>query len=203
MTDISQLEREVGEARQRVAADVALLFDGETWSQSTDVLKAKALHYKDQAVDAVRGEAQSRGSELYELMRDKVANNPIAAGAIVAGLAWRLFRHPPIATALVAGGIYGLTRTDRDDDSWSAPRLVEAAQHRLEDAVDTVKSKARDVTEDAFDAASEMKDTVERKVRNGTGDLYPAEMAPSADSLLLAGAALALGAAVAISQKHA
>jgi hypothetical protein len=44
-------------------------------------------------------------------LTERAAANPAAALAIGAGLAWRLFHRPPIATLLVGMGLVGLLRT--------------------------------------------------------------------------------------------
>jgi len=47
---------------------------------------------------------------MVEDMKAKASENPAATLAISAGLAWRLLRHPPIATALIGAGLFSLLR---------------------------------------------------------------------------------------------
>ncbi len=99
MTDnISKLEFEVAEARAKLARDLAFLRSPQTYRKFTAGLKSEA-----QSV------VQRMGADL----RARAAANPSAALAIGAGLAWRLLKHPPIATALVGAGVltaaFGMT----------------------------------------------------------------------------------------------
>jgi hypothetical protein len=57
--------------------------------------------------DATRDTAQ----RIFNDLKDKAIANPAAALAIGSGLAWRIFRHPPIASVLVGLGLVSLLRT--------------------------------------------------------------------------------------------
>jgi hypothetical protein len=90
---LHELERDVEAARARLARDLSTLRSPETFSDFTDSLKHQALEAKDGFV-----------SNLLEDLKAKAAANPTAALAIGAGIAWRLIKRPPIATALSARG---------------------------------------------------------------------------------------------------
>src|SRR5205807_2610581 len=60
---------------------------------------------------ALKQEAKSGLQSVIEDVKGRAAANPAAALAIGAGLAWRLVRHPPIATALIGAGLVSLFRT--------------------------------------------------------------------------------------------
>lgn len=122
----------------------------------------------------------------------------------MAGLAWRLFRHPPIATALVAGGLYALGKTDRYDVSWSAPKLMETVQDKVSGAAQSVSETAHDLADQAYQKMTDAKDAVAETISPG-GQMPQAyrDAAPQPlDAYLLATAALALGAAVAMAQTN-
>src|SRR6185437_14414318 len=67
--------------------------------------------------------------------------NPSAALAIGAGLAWRLVKHPPLATALIGAGVLSLWRTTpariNDDD------YLGTAQQRLGEQVAMLRRQLR------------------------------------------------------------
>jgi hypothetical protein len=126
---IPTLEYEVEEARAKLASDLRVL-------QSPQVLRDFSTH--------LRSEAQSVVQRLFDDLKGRAAANPTAALAIGAGIGWRLFKHPPIATALIGVGILGLWRTAPmrvADDEYLA-----TAQRRfgeqLSEAADTVADYA-------------------------------------------------------------
>jgi hypothetical protein len=88
-------------------------------------------------------------------MKAKAAENPAATLAIGAGLAWRMLKHPPIATALIGAGLFSLLRTP-------SPRLsgkenggyVSHAKKRLKQQATRFADEAADR---ASDIASELK----------------------------------------------
>lgn len=68
---------------------------------------------KNALFDQVKAKTLSAWQGLVEEMKAKAAENPAATLAISAGLAWRLLRHPPIATALIGTGLFSLLRAHR------------------------------------------------------------------------------------------
>jgi hypothetical protein len=108
---LNQLEREVEVARAKLAADLAVLRSPDTFSEFTDGLKSETVGVKDALVEKAKSSIRSTIGEFVEDLKGKAAANPMAALAIGAGIAWRLFRHPPVATALVGAGLVSLLRT--------------------------------------------------------------------------------------------
>ena len=92
----------------------------------------------------LKSDAKSAVQRAIDDVKARAAANPSAALAIGAGLAWRLVKHPPIATALIGAGVLSLWRTTpariNDDD------YLKTAQRRLgeqvSDAAETVKDYA-------------------------------------------------------------
>jgi hypothetical protein len=157
--NISKLEFEVAEARAKLARDLAFLRSPQTYRKFTAGLKS---------------EAQSVVKRVGADLKARAAANPSAALAIGAGLAWRLLKHPPIATALVGAGVLSLWRTtpiavDEED-------YLTAAQQRfgeqIGEAVETVKEYAAETAvaarEQAGIYAKSAGDTIERLAASAT-----------------------------------
>jgi hypothetical protein len=143
---LSQLENDVESARARLAEDLSTLRSPNTWSEFSDGLKHEALQAKDALVEKVRSSVRSRATEFVEDLKTKAAANPGAALVIGAGLAWRFFQRPPIATALVGAGLYSLLRT---------PQPHVRPEDRLAYAQERLKQQATDAAAKAGDFASE------------------------------------------------
>jgi hypothetical protein len=129
--NLQALESEVEEARAKLAEDLALLRSPQTYRQSGANLKSAA---------------QAVSHRILDDLKARTAANPSAALAIGAGIGWRLFKHPPIATALIGVGLLSLWRTKAmpiPDQNYLA-----TAQRRLgeqvSEAADTVKDYAVD-----------------------------------------------------------
>jgi hypothetical protein len=123
------LESEVEEARAKLAQDLAVLRSPQTYREFSADLKSEAQSFFQRVLDDVKARA---------------AANPSAALAIGAGIAWRLLKDPPIATALIGAGLIGLWRTrampvaDEDYLATAQERFGE----QVREAVDTVKDYA-------------------------------------------------------------
>jgi hypothetical protein len=129
--NLHALESEVEEARARLAEDLALLRSPQTYRQSGADLTS---------------EAQAFSQRILEGLKARAAANPSAALAIGAGIGWRLFKHPPIATALIGVGLLSLWRTKAIP--LTHQDYLATAQRRLgeqvSEAADTVKDYAVD-----------------------------------------------------------
>jgi hypothetical protein len=80
-------------------------------------------------------------------LKARAAANPAAVAALAAGVAWRLFHRPPVATLLVGLGLFGLLRTSPsqadyakaeeffDPEEWSAraSNVADAAKQKVQD----------------------------------------------------------------------
>ena len=108
---LHELERDVEAARARLASDLATLRSPSTFSEFTEGLKAEALDTKDALVEKAKSSVQSSVQGVIDELKAKALANPAAVLAIGAGLAWRLIKHPPVATVLVGAGLYSLLRT--------------------------------------------------------------------------------------------
>jgi hypothetical protein len=129
--NLHRLESDVEAARAKLARNLALLRSPQPYRQSGAALKS---------------EAHALSQRILDDLKARAAANPSAALAIGAGIGWRLFKHPPIATALVGVGLLSLWRTKPmplADQGYLA-----TAQRRLgeqvSEAADTVKDYAVD-----------------------------------------------------------
>jgi hypothetical protein len=129
--NLHRLESDVEAARAKLARNLALLRSPQPYRQSGAALKS---------------EAHALSQRILDDLKARAAANPSAALAIGAGIGWRLFKHPPIATALIGVGLLSLWRTKPmplTDQGYLAP-----AQRRLgeqvSEAADTMKDYAVD-----------------------------------------------------------
>ena len=102
--EIGRLERDVETARAKLSNDLARLRSPAAFDEFTESTR-------DVIVDHVKASATSVWQTVVDNLKDKAAENPAATMAIGAGLVWRVFRHPPIATALIGAGLFSLLRT--------------------------------------------------------------------------------------------
>ena len=89
-------EHEVERSRAKLTQDLAILCSPKTLAAFTDDLKQEAFETRD---------------AFWEKIKARAASNPAAVIAIGAGLAWRLLRSPPIASALIGVGLFSLWKT--------------------------------------------------------------------------------------------
>jgi hypothetical protein len=163
--ELTALERDVEQARSRLAKDLARLRSPATFSAFKDEL----MERKDEIVDQARESARGTAQRVLDDLKDKAVANPAAALAIGAGLAWRLVRHPPIASLLVGVGVVSLLRTttspsrskqpymglyDEDAGAGSNDRGIAA---RASELAGSLKERVQDWSSDAGETA---RDTV-------------------------------------------
>lgn len=148
---IDELERDVEQARARVAADIAMLRSPETFEAAKAGIFDAAYGYRDQ----MRDKATGYGNGMLDTWKAKAAANPLAVAAIGAGIAWRLYKHPPITTVLVGLGLASLMRTDPDDDFMHPRRLMETASEKALELKDRAAAQVAELRESAVGAMEE------------------------------------------------
>jgi uncharacterized protein YjbJ (UPF0337 family) len=118
-------------------------------------------------VDHAKSTTRSALQGMVDDVKERAAANPAATLAIGAGIAWQLFRHPPIATALIGAGLFSLLRTPpvRMGGNGTADYLSHAKERLKEQAADLageVKDQAAviagDVKDDALAMAEALKE---------------------------------------------
>jgi hypothetical protein len=228
-SDLSALEREIQEKRQRLAFDLDRL---RTMSRVKAELWEQAAETKDHLLSSAKDTVSAGMQEAWREVKARATANPAAALALGAGVAWRLIKSPPIASALVGVGLISLWRTDPRylapgaDLTTRSGELFEAAKQRAEDAAAqigerTVRSSASQMlqcaakkldgavqaSQDAIDAARQRGAEIipaaaekARAVATRVAALSPSEK--ERDQLLLEAAALALAAAVGIASQR-
>ena len=107
MSDVDTLERDVEAARARLVNRVAQL-KAPPISGVKDELVAEATEYKDEVIDSAKQKVTDAIDGFVSDIKRRAADNPVAVAAIGAGIAWRLWQKPPIATLLVGAGVAAL-----------------------------------------------------------------------------------------------
>jgi hypothetical protein len=107
MSEVNALERDVEAARARLVNRVAQL-KAPPISGVKDELVADATEYKDEVIDSAKQKVTDAVDGFVSDIKRRAADNPVAVAAIGAGLAWRLWQKPPIATLLVGAGVAAL-----------------------------------------------------------------------------------------------
>jgi hypothetical protein len=132
-SSLPEHEREVEQSRVKLTQDLTLLCSSETMAAFTDGLKKEAFDTRD---------------VLWEKLKSRAASNPAAVMAIAAGLGWRLFQKPPIATALIGVGLFSLWKTQSKtayDATGRQLGYVEQSKEILKEQAGEAFSKAADL----------------------------------------------------------
>jgi hypothetical protein len=107
---LDRLEGDVRDARRRLKSDLEVLRAPETFSSFKEEVLDEARQSRDDIVANVKEAATGRAERLIADIKERAAANPVAVGAIAAGVAWRILRKPPITTMLVGYGLISLWR---------------------------------------------------------------------------------------------
>lgn len=220
---LQQLEREVEAARAKLDRDLSTLRSPVVASEFSTSLKHEAVDIKDALLERVKSGVKSSLDGFIEDLKGRAAANPAAALAIGAGIAWRLVRHPPIATVLIGTGLFSLFKAaptlpnGREDGNYLArvrdnlfEQVTDAAHVAMEsgvEAAEIVSQKATDavvgigesVQRVSAEATSTASDTAEN-VRKIAAEYveHAISDAEARDQLLLGAAGLAVITAVGI-----
>jgi hypothetical protein len=149
-SDLRSLERDVEQARDRFAHDLARLRSPETISEFKDNLWAEARETKDELVEKTKEAALDGMQRIIADLKERAAANPAAVLAIGAGLAWRLIQRPPIASLLVGIGLVSLFRPETGGE------VVAGASKLLHSAKDTAQEWSEDLRQASSDGMSEI-----------------------------------------------
>jgi len=146
--DLNALERDVELTRAKFANDLARLRSPHTLAQFKEDLWAHARDTKNGVVEDLNARAVA---------------NPAAVAALAAGVAWRLFHRPPIATVLVGLGLVGLLRTSPSQADYAKAEDFfdpEEWRSRASAFADAAKQKVQDLSAQASEAARDAKSQV-------------------------------------------
>ena len=150
---LDRLEGDVREARRRLKSDLEVLRAPETFSSFKEDVIGEARQSRDDIVANVQEAAANRAERLVADIKARAAANPVAVGAIAAGVAWRVLRKPPITTMLVGYGLISLWRTKPGQPAPGAETVYRAADMAIEakEQVEQWGSEAGDVISRATD----------------------------------------------------
>lgn len=182
---LSDLERDVELARARLKGNLATLRAPETYSDFAHTVKQTAVDARDSIVEDVRGRTVSAFEEATEAVKAKAAANPAAALVIGAGLAWHFLRRPPIAAALIGGGLISLMRTKANGSANGADHLTVAkanlrrqagelagtAGEAGQQAAAYARAKASELSGQAREAASHAREQALGYARSAAADV--------------------------------
>jgi hypothetical protein len=160
---LSELEHDVEIARTKLARDLSTLRSPDTYARFSSALQQEAMTAKDALIDKAKVSVQSTVESFIEDVKAKAAANPAAALAIGAGIAWRLFQRPPIATALVGAGLFSLFRTQA---TYTNRRTT---NDYLVEATGRLREQATDFAVELKDQAGRAVDAVTEQVTDITG----------------------------------
>jgi hypothetical protein len=112
----------------------------------------EARQSRDDIVANVKEAATDRAERLFADIKKRAAANPVAVGAIAAGVAWRI-RKPPITTMLVGYGLISLWRTKPGQPAPGAETVYRATDlaGEAKEQVEQWSSEAGDVIARATD----------------------------------------------------
>ncbi len=163
-TLLDELERDVERARARLVGNIARLRDPGVMSHAKADLLAQGHDYRRRLVERVGVAANERAQSLADVLRQRAQDNPAAMAAIGAGVLWRLWKRPPVATLLVGAGLASLLAGRGEEDRAPAEGLLGAMQeanratHALGGRAAELAERARHVAGDLAHQARVMAD---------------------------------------------
>jgi hypothetical protein len=129
---LDRLECDVRGARRRLKSDLEVLRAPETFSSFKEEVLGEIRQSRDDIIANVKEAATGRVERLIADIKERAAANPVAVGAIAAGVGWRILRKPPITTMLVGYGLISLWRTKPGQPGPGAETVYRAADMAIE-----------------------------------------------------------------------
>ncbi len=204
-TMLDELERDVERARARLTGNLARLRDPGTISHAKADLMAQAQGYRHRLVESVGGAANERAQNLGDFLRRRAQDNPAAFAAIGAGLLWRLWKRPPVATLLVGAGLASLMAGRGEEGEAPAAGLmgvvqeVNRATHALGERAAELAEQAREMAGETTEAIAHAGDRTVLSLADGLGE---GRDAIREHPLAIGVAALAIGAALGLALRR-
>jgi cell division septum initiation protein DivIVA len=166
--ELDGLERDIRATRARLAANISVLTSSATLDDLTSTVKSEALGMSDDLMDRARTSGMEMLRRGIDDLKDKAMENPVAVAAIGAGIGWKLWKNPPIASALVGYGLFSLLRGSAEDPVQNA---VRDAGERLGETASAVRRTAMRTTHDLRDKAVSIADQAQSKASSLLGDV--------------------------------
>jgi hypothetical protein len=217
-----QLQRDVEASREKLLNSISRVRGRLNASELTATLKQEAENAKDLILEKATATARSKVDEAVVAAKARVVANPAAALAIGAGIAWRLFQRPPVASVLIGVGLVSLLKTNptaargQFDFATAADRLGEQTGEFVKsvasDAGETLKSagsKAAEWGKAAVDSAvikaeelSSSDEINSDAVGKRSNELAPSIQPSAQDNLLLGIAGIAVAGAIGFASRR-
>src|SRR6267142_961208 len=186
--ELDRLEGDVRDARRRLKSDLEVLRAPETFSSFKEDVIGEARQSRDNIVANVKEAAANRAERLVADIKERAAANPVAVGAIAAGVAWRILRKPPITTMLVGYGLISLWRTKPGQPAPGAETVYRAADMAI-DAKEHVEQWGSEAGDVIARATNVVVPAVTETVQRWSADVSDAvsQATSSAQSLVASG----------------
>lgn len=203
--DLDRLERDIRTTRARLAANLSVLTSTATLDELKSTVKTEAVGVSDDMIDRAKTSGMTMLRKGFDDLKDKAMENPAAVAAIGAGIGWKLWKNPPVASALVGYGLFSLFRGSANDPVQNAVRdarghIEDTASAALKSArrtVHDIRDQASAVADDVRDKASSLLSDAQERAASATGDITDAASAFADDARAtvssIAGEAKAMG----------
>jgi hypothetical protein len=168
---VNELQHDVRRARAKLADNLSRLQEPSTQIEFTRALKEEAINAKDLLVEKTTSKVRSTFEDFVESLKGKAAANPAAALAIGAGIVWRLYKRPPIATALIGTGLFSLLRTTPASTNGQAGDYLSHAAGRLSEQVSNMGETIKDEAIAAVDTLKDQSAILARSANQKVGEL--------------------------------
>ena len=206
---LDDLERDVARARVRLADDIARLRDPRAMEQAKAELMVRANDYKDRLAEKVGDAASQRAQGLAETLVQRAQDNPAAVAVMGAGLAWRLWKHPPVATLLLGAGLASLL-AGRGETGASGSEGLLGRVREVNRATHAIGDRAADIAADLAQQARGLGDQAATSLTHAAdrtavalADLNDRQgEALRENPVAMSVAAMALGAALAVALRR-
>jgi len=106
--NLETLERDVAESRARLAYTLDRLTSPETSEAVKRDLMDTVHKAKDDVMNRARDTGRQTAQGVADSLKQRAMDNPFAVALIGAGIAWRLYKKPPVTTLLVGAGVAAL-----------------------------------------------------------------------------------------------
>ncbi len=174
--ELEALERDIRATRSRLAANLAVLTSSESIDQLKSAVKTEAIETTDDLIERAKTSGIDMLRRGLDDLKHKAIQNPAAVAALGAGIGWKFWKNPPVATALLGYGLFSLLRgPDRDPVQNAVRDAGERLEEAAVDAFDAAAETARDVRDravNAFEDARQTATSLSDQARDKTASLF-------------------------------
>jgi hypothetical protein len=197
MGKLDRLQSEIDQTRERLASNLKVLTRDETIDELQETFIGEATAKKNQVVEIAKASGQDLFNELIASVKTKVAENPAAALAIGAGIGWKLWKNPPVASVLVGVGLYSLFtgKTETSAISDKVTETLSQAGERITEGLEAGKTSFNRTSERTQELAAEAWASTRNSVEKHLDNLAEQRL-NTKNAALLGVAGIAVAAAV-------